>query len=167
MMTRFRNLSKEELKVGFEKARMTGDNVYVGVTNHDFRELSTEISDFYEMLQSVAKEYADVDFKFAKSTTAFKEVLKIPTGTKLNFDTQIQGNVLTVTFTDGEPFGPQPYLAIKTKSGEYRHDNFDFGAFKKVYYYTFDFNTTELENIESLVIGTNDKYGNQCIKKII
>ena len=38
---------------------------------------------------------------------------------------------------------------------------------KWAHYYTFDFNTTELENIESLVIGTNDKYGNQCIKKII
>ena len=38
-------------------------------------ELSTEISDFYEMLQSVAKEYADVDFKFAKSTTSIMLML--------------------------------------------------------------------------------------------
>lgn len=38
---------------------------------------------------------------------------------------------------------------------------------KKVYYYTFDFNTTELSQIDSLVIAANDKYGNQCIKKII
>ena len=167
MMTRFRNLSKQELTSAFKLAAEKGENVYVGVTNHDFRELSTEIADFYAMLKEVAVENPDVDFKFTTSSVAFKEVIGLPKDKKLNFDATIEGNLLTITFTEGEPFGPQPYLAIKTKGGEYRHDNFDFGKFKEVYYYTFDFNTTELKDIESLVVGTNDKYGNQCIKKII
>lgn len=167
MMTRFRNLSKDELASAFELAMNTNQNVYVGVTNHDFRELSTEINDFYSMLQDVMVVYPDINVKFAKSSEAFKDVIGLSRDQKLNFDYAIEENVLTISFTDGEPFGPQPYLAIKTKSGEYRHDNLDFGKFKKVYYYTFDFNTTELSQIDSLVIAANDKYGNQCIKKII
>lgn len=167
MMTRFRNLSEKELASAFDLARRTGRNVYVGVTNHDFRELSVEITDFYAMLQKVYSRYNDVEIKFSRSTIAFKDVIGLPTDKKLNFDATINGNVMRIFFTEGEPFGPQPYLAIKTKGGEYRHDNLDFGEYKKVYYYTFDFNTSELHDIESLVIGTNDKYGNQCVKRII
>lgn len=167
MMTRFRNLSKEELSSAFRLAKEKSENVYVGVTNHDFRELSTEIEEFYGMLIEVAEENPDINYKFAKSSDAFKEVIGLPRDKMINFDATIKGNLLTIIFTDGEPFGPQPYLAIKTKGGEYRHDNLDFGKFKEVYYYTFDFNTTELNDIESLVVGTNDKYGNQCIKRII
>lgn len=131
MMTRFRNLSKDELASAFELAMNTNQNVYVGVTNHDFRELSTEINDFYSMLQDVMVAYPDINVKFAKSSEAFKDVIGLSRDQKLNFDYAIEGNVLTISFTDGEPFGPQPYLAIKTKSGEYRHDNLDFGKFKK------------------------------------
>jgi hypothetical protein len=58
-------------------------------------------------------------------------------------------------------------LAIKIKGGEYFHENFDFGEFKKSYYFTFDDNTVKLNDIETLVIATNDFCGNQCIKRII
>lgn len=167
MNTRFRNLSKYELQNAFKLARESKNNVYVGVTNHDFRELSKEIADFYQMLIQVSEEFNDVDFKFSTSTEAFKDVLGLPKNKKLNFEAFIEDNLLKIIFTQGEPFGPQPYLAIKTRSGEYRHDNLDFGNFKKEYFYTFDYNTTELEQIDSLVIGTNDKYGNQCIKRIL
>jgi hypothetical protein len=165
MHTRFRNLSETELGSAFDLAQYTGKNVYVGVTNHDFREISTEIDEFYAMLKRVQAKY-DVDIKFTKSTTAFKEILGLDQSKKLDFKTSLDGNVLTIQFTEGEPFGPQPYLAIKTKSGEYRHDNLDFGEFKKTYYYTFDYNTTELDQIDCVVIGTNDKFGNQCVKEV-
>lgn len=167
MNTRFRNLSKTELKKSFDLARNSQKNVYVGVTNHDFRELSTEIADFYTMLKCVSEEYPDVNFAFSRSTEAFKDVIGLPRNRMLNFDAVIESNVMKVSFSQGEPFGPQPYLAIKTRNGEYRHDNFDFGDFKRDYYYTFDYNTTNLEDVERLVIATNDKYGNQCIKRII
>ena len=56
---------------------------------------------------------------------------------------------------------------VKTKSGKYLHDNLDFGKFKQQYYYTFDVYTVPLDEIASVKIACNDKYGNQCIKTII
>lgn len=167
LKTRFRNINKEELNKAFIKARETKSNVYLGITDHDFREISVEIASFYQMLLEVHSKFEDIDFKFSKSTIAFKEVLGLPEDKRIDMDAVIIGNLLKIEFVQGEPFGPQPYLAIKTKSGEYRHDNMDFGEFKKVYFYTFDEETTNLDDVDSLVVASNDRYGNQCIKRII
>ena len=43
-------------------------------------------------------------------------------------DVNLEGNELSVKTVKGKVFGPQPYLAVKTKSGRYIHDEFDFGA---------------------------------------
>jgi hypothetical protein len=72
--------------------------------------------------------------------------------------------LIKVNITNGEPFGPQPYLAIKTTNGRYFHDNFDFGNFKKEYYYTLDKETLMPSEIDKIGVATNDKYGNCKIK---
>ena len=120
------------------------------------------------MLLEVSKEYGDVDFSFARSIDAFRNVIGI-TGQeeKIDLDFKIEENLLQLDIISGEPFGPQPFLAIKTKSGKYLHDNLDFGKFKQQYYYTFDVYTVPLDEIASVKIACNDKYGNQCIKTII
>ena len=82
---------------------------------------------------------------------------------KVEFDCSMHDNVLKVTITNGLPFGPQPYLAIKSKTGQYYHDNFDFGVFKKEYFYTFNRNTIELNKIDKIAVASNDKYGNSFI----
>ena len=164
--TRFRNLTEEELKKAFEKAKKENKNVYMGVTDHDFRELSTEIDEFYQLLMNVKESYPDVDFKFSKTLDAFRNVIGLPSNETVDFETTMVGNRLEIRFTKGEPFGPQPYLAIKTIAGEYLHDNFDFGDFKKVYYYTFDADTIDLYKVDTVVVATNDNCGNQCIKEV-
>jgi len=168
LKTRFRNVTIEEIRRAFLKARRERCNVYLGVTDHDFREISAEIDEFYEMLVKVSREYRDVDFSFARSIDAFRKVIGI-TGQeeKIDLEFKIERNLLLLDVISGEPFGPQPYLAIKTKSGEYLHDNLDFGKYKQQYYYTFDIHTVPLDEIASVKVACNDKYGNQCIKKII
>jgi hypothetical protein len=167
LKTRFRNVTQDEVDAAFEKASRENCPVYLGVTDHDWREISNEIEPFYEMILKANEKYPMVKFKFSKGIDAFREVLGLPQSKGLDFETTIEGNLLSVKFTQGEPFGPQPYLAIKTKEGEYFHENFDFGEFKKSYYFTFDDNTVKLNDIETLVIATNDSCGNQCIKRII
>ena len=168
LKTRFRNITIDEIRKAFSKARRGQCDVYLGVTDHDFREISVEIDEFYKMLLEVSKEYGDVDFSFARSIDAFRSVIGI-TGQeeKIDLDFKIEENLLQLDIISGEPFGPQPFLAIKTKSGKYLHDNLDFGKFKQQYYYTFDVYTVPLDEIASVKIACNDKYGNQCIKTII
>ena len=73
---------------------------------------------------------------------------------------------MKVDITNGEPFGPQPYLSIKTKCSEYFHDNFDFGKFKKEYYYTFDTHTFDINEVDCIGVASNDIFGN-CKVKIL
>jgi len=61
-------------------------------------------------------------------------------------------------------FGPQPYLAIKTKSGRFIHDNFDFGLDGKSWNYVFDAETVLSDDLEMVGIAANNKYGDTCIK---
>jgi hypothetical protein len=104
-----------------------------------------------------------VKFRFSRSVDAFRQVLGLPSDRALDFSTSIEGNVLSLRFTQGEPFGPQPYLAIRTRGGEYFHENFDFGEYKHTYFFTFDENTVPLDQVEQLVIATNDAFGGQRI----
>lgn len=169
MKARHRNINIEEIEKAFIKAS-NGENVYLGITNHDWREMTVEIDEFREMLMIVSEKYPDISFKFSESVEAFRQVIGYSdeeiekNALKLNIS--LSDNLLSVETLNGEIFGPQPYLAIKTKSGEYFHDNFDFQIPYRSFSYTFDEYTIALDNIESIAIASNDKYGNTIIKKI-
>lgn len=167
LKTRFRNITEEEIEKAFRKARKEQTNVYLGVDTHDWREISIEFEEFWEKLMKVAQRYPDVNFKHSKTSEAFMSVLDLHTDNPIKMEAKIEGRLLTIDIISGEPFGPQPYLAIKLKSGEYVHDNLDFGEFKKRYYYTFNPDCTmTLDEIDTICIATNDKFGNQDIVRI-
>lgn len=169
LKSRHRSINESEIEKAFKKA-FFGENVYLGITNHDWREMSVEIDEFRAMLSRVAKGYPDISFKFSESVEAFRELLgysdeEIKENT-LDFYIQLNGNILEIDVTSGEVFGPQPYLAIKTKENKYFHDNFDFQIYNKKYSYVFDEYTINLESISSIVVASNDKYGSTCIKRM-
>lgn len=168
--TRFRNINEHELAMAFKKAKRDNAGVYVGITNHDFREMSVEIEAFYKLLSSVAKLYPDVKFQFCGALDAFRNVLGYsPTEVqknKIEITAQINEQVLTVNIINGELFGCQPYLALKSITGTYWHDNLDFGQPGKEFFYTFDRNTIALEALRTISVAANDKYGNTSIVDI-
>ena len=169
MKSRHRNITIEEIEKAFNKAS-NGENVYLGITNHDWREMSLEIDEFRAMLLTVSKIYPTIKFQFSETIDAFRNVLsyseKEISVNKLKIEAKILDNILQVNITNGEIFGPQPYLAIKTIGGDYFHDNFDFHKSKKEFSYTFDEYTIPLSRIETLAIASNDKYGTSEIIKI-
>jgi len=167
LKTRFRNISENELAIAFTKAQHESSGVYVGVTNHDFREMSVEIEAFYHLLTRVAKNYPDVKFQFSGALSAFRNALgyspKEIQKDRIQIKAQINEQVLTVEVVNGALFGSQPYLALKSITGNYWHDNFDFGNPGKEFFYTFDRNTISLEALCTIAIAANDKYGNTSI----
>lgn len=169
MNSRHRNITYDELVTAFEKARK-GENVYVGITNHDWRDMKREIDDFRILLAKVIEEYSDVPFIFSESKRAFQEILFSSEQVQeeaINIKVELDSKHLVVYVQNGETFGPQPYLAIKTKDGQYYHDNFDyFDHSSQNFNYTFDDYTIPLDNIEKIAVATNDKFGNQAIKII-
>ncbi len=169
MKTRFRNINKQEIESAFRLAKEMQSPVYLGITNHDFRDMAIEIDEFRGMLAKVVPHYPEISFKFSEAVEAFRSVLgysaKECEQNKLNCKMELIENRLCIEVVNGEPFGPQPYLAIKTKNGQYFHDNFDFGSFKKNYYYTFDRYTLELDQIEIIAVASNDCYGNTWLSR--
>lgn len=169
--TRFRNIDKNELRRAFRLAQSGGKDVYVGITNHDFREMSVEMEDFYDLLKQVAGEFTDVSYAFSDSINAFRKCIGYSEDeihrNKLDFEITLVENTLKVQVKNGSLFGPQPFIGILTLDGKYITDNFNFGEIgSKAYYYTFDFLTLPLENIKSIAVASNDIYGNTCIKRI-
>ena len=78
----------------------------------------------------------------------------------------VQENSMTkliVNCSKGNVFGSQPYLAIKTKEGNYYHDNFNEREHLKSWEYIFDRSTVNVESIDKVAVAANDKYGNQAI----
>jgi len=166
MKSRHRNINETEIEKAFVKAK-NGENVYLGITNHDWREMSVEIDEFRNMLSNVSRRYPGVKYKFSETVKAFQNVLgfseKEMSKNKLILQGNIKGNMLKIEIKNGEIFGPQPYLAFKTKNGDYFHDNFDFGNTSGIYTYTFDNYTMPLNIIEKISVASNDKYGNTSI----
>ena len=167
--TRFRNINEAEIEMAFLKAEK-GSDVYLGITNHDFREMSNEINDFYSSFINVGKKFTKVKFLNSNTVNAFRAVIgydkKSIDENAIDFKITLENNVLKIIITNGEPFGSQPYLAIKTKNSKYFHDNLDFGVFKKEDYYTFDSHTLNIDEISEVGVASNDKYGNCKIKTI-
>lgn len=166
MKSRHRNITVEEIEKAFVKAE-NGENVYLGITDHDWREMSVEVDDFREKLQVVIERHPDVKFKFSETVDAFRHVIGYSKEeiekNKLCLKATMKENILHVEVQNGELFGPQPYLAIKTKCGEYFHDNFDFQETGKSFSYVFDAYTIPVDQLECVKVAGNDKYGNQCI----
>ena len=169
LKSRLRSVSEKEVRKAFEIAG-AGRNTYLGVTNHDWREMATEIDEFREMLRAQAALFPKVPFKFSNAIDGFRSVLGFSDAeterNKLEFEVQLRENVLEVLVTNGEIFGPQPYLAIKSREKQYYHDNFDYDEFKRRYSYVFDEYTIDVKSIQSIAVASNDKYGNTVIRRL-
>ena len=73
-----------------------------------------------------------------------------PLDFKVTLESQGSSQVLRVE-AEGQIFGPQPFLAVKTLDRRYISDNFDFQIPGKLWTYTFD--------QQSILPGTFDRVG--------
>ena len=78
----------------------------------------------------------------------------------------LKDNRLLITCKLGEIFGSQPFLAIKTKDGQYLHDNLDFTSDGKSWTYTFDEQTLELNEVAIIGVSSAGKFGGSFTERI-
>ena len=167
--TRHANIDQNEVDKAFERAN-GGTPTLLGITTHDYRNMESEISYFQKMLVKAKEKFPDVEFIFSEAVNAFRNVLygENYNFEKLQLEVSVINNVdslkLEVGIKQGSIFGPQPYLAIKTKSGRFIHENFDLVSPKKTWAYTFDGESIKPDDISYIGVASNDKYGNTVIK---
>ena len=159
MKARMRELRQEDVDEAFEMAA-EGKDTILAFTNHDYKDMEDEIGRVREMILSAGNRFPNTQFQYSNALDAMRNVLKLQReemGLKMRIDTNNFPVRLKIT-TENDIFGPQPFLAIKTKDGTYYWDNLDFTE-KNRWSYTFDNNTFIYDNVESIGVASNNKYG--------
>jgi hypothetical protein len=174
VMNRIASINQKEIDKAFIQAKKKG-YALVGFASHDFRDLEVEVKYLNSLIKKSHKKFNNIEYKFSEAKHAFSEIAKLKEKTKvkpLKFQIKYYKKTkkdfakLTVKATQGDVFGPQPFLAIKTRKGRFINDNFDFSSNKKIWHYAFHSDTIPIEDISTIGIAANDKLGNTCIKKL-
>jgi hypothetical protein len=176
VLNRIASIDEQEMDKAFSRAN-DGLPTLVGFASHDFRDLGTEVDHLRALILHSAAKYPDVKFRYCEGAEAFRHVMfaeeAISDIAPLEFEiifhrasTQDVASIEVVT-NRGKVFGPQPFLAIKTRSRRYIHDNFDFSAEGDRWFYAFHGDTLPLEDVAEIGVAANDKLGNLCIRKMV
>jgi hypothetical protein len=164
--TRSYLLKQNDISLAFDQARKYGKSL-LSFANHDFRDFTKDVSKFYEDLIIIKKKYPDVKFRFCEAKDGIRRVLKIKKESplKLNvvFDKKNNNQNRIIITANKKIFGPQPFLAIKTKENEYFNDNLDFQINFKQWSYTFDNDTIPLKKLSKFGVAANLKNGNTTV----
>jgi len=169
MNARHSNLSQNEVNKAFERANI-GEPTLMAFTNHDFRDMEPEIEAVINKIRKASYKFPDVSFKFCRVDEAFRYVIFGNEFEKLELDVKLYNENnkvrLSIKTLQSEVFGPQPFLAIKTKGNRFIHDNLDFGTDGKSWYYVFDDHTVIPSDIDTIGVAANNIYGDTFLKKI-
>jgi len=138
--------------------------------NHDYRDIRPDVTQVRDLLGQAKISHPDVRICFSGAADAARKhlaLLKRKDHADLKLKTNLVENVLHVDVEVGKVFGPQPFLAIKTKTQHYYHDNFDIREPAKSWSYTFDEQTVTLDTIESIGVGVASDSGFPVVEKIV
>lgn len=164
--TRHTVLREADVRQAFEEAA-NGRPVVMAVADHDFRDIRVDVNTVRELLQVVSAEYPGVKTKYCRATDAMRDALMLDPLPRCNLDCRMDGTrgrgaVLTVT-ADSRIFGPQPYLAIRTKTGKYLHDNLDIDVPFLAWTYVFDGATVPVKDVDRIGIAANNSCGTTTV----
>jgi hypothetical protein len=160
MDTRHRNLTDEDVTQAFEEASNRGQSL-LAFTDHDFRKMGRHVDKVWGMINETSKQFENVKFK---NTTALKGIrcalnMEATKPSVLNAEIkEVKGKKVLAVDAKNDIFGPQPFLAIKTKSRKYNWQNFDRPK-KDVWTYTFDFHTLPVKSIDRIGVAANSPEG--------
>jgi len=170
--TRLKLLTDQEIEFAFQNSIKNGAAI-LAFTNHDFRDMSIDIDDVYSRISKIHKKFKNVDIINADAITAMQNTFYTEqnlASSIIEIDIKIiheRGvDKIIASIKQGEVFGSQPYLAIKTNEGRYFHDNFNERNSLTSWEYILDSSTIKLSTIEKVVVATNDSYGRQSIASI-
>ncbi|MES2787832.1 MAG: hypothetical protein V4684_20355 [Pseudomonadota bacterium] len=166
--TRFRELGERHVEQAFEDARRAGSAI-LAFADHDYRDIRPDVRRVREMVQAARKRFGDVKIRFGGAVSAARAHLaavgQLPPHPPLVLDMGFEDNMLSVRCTAGQLFGPQPFLAYKTRSGTYIHDNFDLQEPERHWTYIFDSQTVSLEEIECVAVGSAGADGSVAVTR--
>lgn len=162
MWARLRQLEQLDVDAAFKQAQ-ENKTALLAFTDHDFRNIGADVTRVLEMITSASKKYPDVKFKYSNAVDGARQYLGLEQIGEIGFKihlTNLKKNSLLMQITsETNLFGPQPFLAIKTKDGNYFYDNFDFNIIPRSWFYTFDWQTFPPSTIEKIGVASANSNG--------
>jgi len=160
MEARLREITHADIDLAYREAQTHGASL-LSFTNHDFRDMSPEIDKVWNMIVKVDRQYPKVKFKHVTAIEGMRKTLGINDLYAPEFEVELQrkkaASVLTVR-SQHPIFGPQPFLALKTRGNQFYWENLDFDDTQQ-WSYTFDFNNVWIDQIETIGIAANTSAG--------
>jgi hypothetical protein len=162
--TRLGLLDEAEMRKAFERSRRHGATL-LSFSDHDFRDIGRNVTMFQTMLARLVPDFPDVRYRYCEAREAFNRVVfgdyAVPTEPLLTMKLESAGPDRKRLIIDSRKptFGPQPFLAIKTRAGQYHHDNLDFQIPSRQWTYLFHEDSFLWKDIEQVGVGTNDRRG--------
>lgn len=171
LRNRIGNLTAAEMEAAFARAS-GGETVLVGLCSHDWRDLVPEIEMVHGFLRASMAAHPRVRVKYCQADEAFQAHVDAkyrddaPLELKLGLVPAGNGDVpyLQVDAVRGRVFGPQPFLALRTKGKRYIHDNFDFDVEAGRWFYAFHADTLPLSDVEAIGVAANDFMGRTSVE---
>lgn len=165
--TRVRLLTQDEVYKAFARAD-NGEDTILAFCDHDFRNFIPDIEEVYNMVLKAHEKYPEVKWHNAGACAAADIIMKQPK-TPINIEVKLEGNnkskKLTVT-SNIDTFGPQPFFAIKLKSGRYILENLDIQEPRRRWTYIFDADSAHADDIDKIGIASNSLVGSGALKVI-
>lgn len=170
VLNRFAGITQAEVDRAFVQAR-EGRPALLAIGSHDWRDLRPEVDHFRSLIASAARRFPGVPFKYCDALEAMRAValggrLGEPLKLRLALARDGRGRPvrLSIETASGKVFGPQPFLALQTRSGRFIHDNLDFSTDLRSWSYAFDADTVPPEDLEAVGVGAADQYGNTFVE---
>ncbi len=166
--TRLRLLQEAHLLEAFREASSQGSAI-VAFADHDYRDIRADVRYVRDLLAKVRPAFPGVRVKFSgahEAACAHAAVMEPETNrSPPDFSIELNNNRLHVRMLRGRLMGSQPFLAIKTKSGAYHHDNFDILTPDSHWTYVFDGQTIPIEAIDAIGVGAAGRAGHSVVKR--
>ena len=173
VLNRIASIDQREMDKAFTRAA-SGQPTLVGVCGHDHRDFEPEVEHLRRLIAESARKHPGVRFEYADALTAFQRVLwpdgvpGTPLELEVKFHPATDGDVpaIEIETRKGKVFGPQPFLAIETRSRMFIHDNFDFSPCGTRWHYAFHGDTLPLDDVARIGVAAVDQYGNVSLCKL-
>lgn len=163
--TRTRQISERHVNEAFLEANLEGSAI-LAFANHDYRDMRGDIDAIYRLIKNVRCKFPEVSIKFSGAEEAAISITAPNMNLKPKLKLAMNDLTLNVEVVEGEIFGPQPFLAIKTVNGDFYHDNFDVSVPRKIFTYTFDESTIPLNNVGFIGVASAGKFGNFAVETL-
>lgn len=173
VLNRIASIDEKEMDKAFARAA-GGRPALVGIASHDFRDLGTEVEFLMDLIRKTSSKHPDVKYRYCGGIEGFRRAIwpdginEDPLELEVEYYPATEDDVasIEVSCKRGQVFGPQPFLAIETRSRRFIHDNLDFATTLDRWYYAFHGDTLPIEDVKHIGVAANDQYGNVSVRRL-